>query len=429
MENFSIEMVVRILTLTEPKIFRQMGLNMSPIAGIITKLIVPPCSIRPCVQFSDSSRTRKQDDLTLKLQEILKQCQRIGKQPTPSLIQKLQIEVSTYFNNEGTSQLYAPTKHSGLQEKCILKRFKGKYGRIRGNCMGKRVDFSARTVISPGCHVDIDEVGVPQFIARKLTIDVHVTQYNLAYLTRLVQENKIISFIKPDGKKQLMKYCNTWPNIRLKLGWIVQRQLLDGDYVLLNRQPSLRKKSIMGHRVKIWSGKTIQLNLSCTQAYNADFDGDEMNIHCPQDIESQTEIRQLMAVDKQIMNAQNNKPIVTVIQDTLVGCYLLTADDTFITRDVFMNCVMHVKYPVGDITILPTPAIVSPTVLWTGKQLFSTLLPSVTVHKHDMSIVKGQLLKGRITKRTFQFIINVLCQLTTLRTCMNFMTNTQLVVI
>ena len=385
-KQFTAQTALDILLQVPPNVWTQMGLKMHPKHFILTHLIVPPCAIRPCIQFSDSCRARAQDDLTLKLQEIVKQCQRLHKndQLSEAQIYKLQVEVATYFNNEGNNQLHAPKKHSGLQEKCIIKRFKGKYGRIRGNLQGKRVDYSARTVITPGCHIDIDEVGVPAMIASKLTLSVKVTQLNHAWLMKLMRQNKIVSYVNHKQQKHLIKYCKTWPNVRLQLGWSVQRQLMDGDYVLLNRQPSLRKKSIMGHRVKIWPGKTIQLNLSCTSAYNADFDGDEMNIHCPQDIESQVEIRELMAVDKQIMNAQNNKPIVTIIQDTLLGCFIMTDDAIQISRDEWMNCVMCIKYPPKDISILPT------TQIYTGKQLFSMVLPNVSINTPTFAIKNGE---------------------------------------
>lgn len=169
---------------------------------------------------------------------------------------------------------------------------------------------------------------------------------------------------------------------------IVERHINDGDIVLFNRQPSLHKMSIMGHRVRVLDYSTFRLNLSCTTPYNADFDGDEMNIHVPQvrycyspssqTIQARAEVTELMMVHKNIISPKSNSPVMGIVQDTLLGSQKLTLRDTFITKDMAMNMMMWVDTFDGNI---PVPAVMTKNEkgkiipLWTGKQMYSLLLP------------------------------------------------------
>ena len=119
----------------------------------------------------------------------------------------------------------------------------------------------------------------------------------------------------------------------------------------------------MGHRVKVLPFQTFRLNLSVTSPYNADFDGDEMNMHVPQSYESMAEIKEIMAVQKQILAPQSNKPCMGIVQDSLLGIMLFTLRDTFLEMDRVMNLLMWIDYT----GMLPTPAIIKPRPLWTGK--------------------------------------------------------------
>jgi len=182
------------------------------------------------------------------------------------------------MNNQSLKALQTK-KHSGLPDRCIMERWKGKGGIFRGHLMGKRVNFSSRTVISPGCHIDVDEVGVPYFVAKKLTVTEVVQEYNLERLSSRVQAGHdhisgAKSYTNHQGETILLEYVPKWPPLRLQLGWKVERYLQNGDVLLFNRQPSLRKKSIMAHKVRLCPGiRTFQLNLCCTSTYNGDFDG------------------------------------------------------------------------------------------------------------------------------------------------------------
>ena len=130
--------------------------------------------------------------------------------------------------------------------------------------------------------------------------------------------------------------------MHLEIGYTVERHLQDGDYVLFNRQPSLHKMSIMGHRVKVLPYSTFRLNLSVTTPYNADFDGDEMNMHVPQSYETTAEIKEIMAVPRQIISPQSNKPVMGIVQDSLLGSMLITQRDTFIEREIAMQLCMWI---------------------------------------------------------------------------------------
>ena len=190
-------------------------------------------------------------------------------------------------------------------------------------------------------------------------------------------------------------------DVHLEIGYKVERHLKDGDYVLFNRQPSLHKMSIMGHRVKVLPYSTFRLNLSVTSPYNADFDGDEMNMHVPQSYESLAEIKEIMSVPRQIISPQSNKPVMGIVQDSLLGTMLMTQRDTFIDHEEAMQLFMWVPEvgKLGEFNRLPPPAILKPKALWTGKQIYSLLIPNLNLsnlyicHKdQNVLIERGEIL-------------------------------------
>jgi DNA-directed RNA polymerase II subunit RPB1 len=255
----------------------------NPCSWIISLLLVPPPIIRPSINFSASSRSRGQDDLTSKLVDILKcsnKLKNLGEDVESSvLFDNLQMLVATYISNEG-GNTKKTMKRSSQPEKSVVNRWKGKKGRIRGNIMGKRVDYSARTVVTGDPFIDCDEVVIPVQIAKTLTTNVHVTPLNLRLMQQMIrrghnQLDGALSVTTPDGKRILLEFANDIPDIT-HMGWKVERYLKNGDYVLINRQPSLRKKSIMAHKVIIFPNsnqKAMSISLAVTPPYNADFDG------------------------------------------------------------------------------------------------------------------------------------------------------------
>ena len=350
---------------------------------IIRYLAVCPPQVRPSVSVDASLRC--EDDLTFQYSQILKTNQELynqekigaaGHQMADSET-LLQFYVATLMNNEISSGI--AQQRSGRPIKAISTRLKGKEGRLRGNLMGKRVDFSARSVISPDPNLQLDELGVPLSVALNLTFPEAVTPMNIDYLRKLVENGptkwpgaKYI--IRDDGVRIDLRYIKNLTDIHLAYGYIVERHMKNGDFVVFNRQPSLHKMSMMGHRVHVLPYSTFRLNLSVTTPYSADFDGDEMNMHLPQSYETKSEIVNIMHVPKQIVSPQSNKPVMGIVQDTLIGIKLFTHRDNFITYDQIMNLIMWIGDYNGS---LPVPAILKPVPLWTGKQIFSLLLPKI----------------------------------------------------
>jgi DNA-directed RNA polymerase II subunit RPB1 len=167
--------------------------------------------------------------------------------------------------------------------------------------MGKRVDFSSRTVITPDPNLRLDELGVPYKVAQGLTVPESVTPQNIDKLRLLVNNGPSVwpgakYIIRHDQRQIDLSLLKCRSDVHLEVGYVVERHLQDGDYVMFNRQPSLHKMSIMGHRVKVLPYSTFRMNLSVTTPYNADFDGDEMNMHVPQSLETMAEIKELMCV-------------------------------------------------------------------------------------------------------------------------------------
>lgn len=310
---------------------------------LITVLPVPPPPVRPSVLMDSSARC--EDDLTHKLIEIVRANAALRRQTLNGAPQHilgefsalLQFHLTTYFDNGIPGQPPA-LQRSGRPIKAISARLKGKGGRVRGNLMGKRVDFSARTVITGDPNIGIDELGVPWSIALNLTFPETVTPGNRARLQALADagphpppgQTGAKCIVRADGRRVNLAYARADADRRLEVGDRVERHLRTGDLVLFNRQPSLHKMSMMGHRVRVLPFSTFRLNLSVTSPYNADFDGDEMNMHVAQSHETRAEMREIMMVPRNIVSPQANKPVIGVVQDSLLSCRLMTKRDTFI---------------------------------------------------------------------------------------------------
>ncbi len=351
---------------------------------VLWVLPVPPVSVRPSITLDNGIRS--EDDLTHKLVDIIRINQRLlenREAGAPQLIvedlwELLQYHVSTYFDNEISG--IPPSRHrSGRALRTITQRLKGKEGRFRSNLSGKRVDFSARTVISPDPLLSINEVGVPRDIAEILTVPERVTEWNIEEMKELVMKGPR-SFpganyiIRPDGRRVDLRYARNLQAVgdTLKPGFIIERHLRNGDIVLFNRQPSLHRMSIMAHEVVVVPYKTFRLTLPVCRPYNADFDGDEMNLHVPQSEEAQAESRILMRVQEQISTPRYGGPIIGAIQDFITSAYFLTrkqAKYTLSETSQLLTAAGLDSLPSSDFTDENGES------LWSGKKLFSCLLP------------------------------------------------------
>lgn len=310
---------------------------------IITVLPFPPTTVRPPTKL-DIGRMGE-DDLSIKLNEILKSNNNLRtkiQQLDNKDIQKikdidflwelLQFHITTYIDNESNKNGKTSTHRSGRPLKTLVQRIKAKEGRVRGNLMGKRVNDSGRTVITPDNQIGLDEIGVPKKIAINLIKPEIVSKINIDRLQQMVYNGmskypgaKYIITFKSKYKKILkLMSDNDRKNIKLSYGDIVCRNIIDGDWVFVNRQPSLHRMSMMGHRVVILPGETFRLNVQSVTPYNADFDGDEMNIHVPQNIESENELARLACLANQIISPKNALPIIGLVQDSVLGIYMYT---------------------------------------------------------------------------------------------------------
>lgn len=407
---------------------RLLGFSERPENMIISNLLVPPPIMRPTIMVSDGSRIRGQDDLTLKLQDILKQNRVLKKDMSDRNAENvikahemLQLHVALYMNHDSRTfhniQPKGSVRTSG-QLRSIFFRLKGKKGRVRGNLMGKRCDFTSRSVITPDPYMPIDYIGVPEVMALKQTVAEIVNPYNISRLRKAVQigSGKLGgAHAVCQGDENLflgMFDTERLDKITLRPGDVVERYLVNEDWVMFNRQPSLHKQSIMGHRVKIIPGNTFRLPVCDTSPYNADFDGDEMNMHVCQTGAANVEIREIMAVPKQIISPQSNKPIIGLVQDPVIGAYLMTQRAVVLTKLQMMDALSLLE----GAARLPPPAIVHPAPLWTGKQAFDMLfLPRLQFRRkvrqgQDDDITSwlerfvlvqdGQLLAGAMCKQS-----------------------------
>ena len=387
---------------------------------VLQVLPVPPVTVRPSIILETGIRS--EDDLTHKLVDIIRVNQRLKESKeagTPPLIVQdlvdlLQYHVTTYFDNE-VSGIPQAHHRSGRPLKTLTQRLKGKDGRFRGSLSGKRVDFSSRTVISPDPNIAISEVGIPYEVAKKLTIPETVSNWNIDKLKTLVFNGPnnypgANYIIRPDGVKIRLDYVNDRQMVADSIvpGYIIERHLSDSDIVIFNRQPSLHRMSIMAHYVRVLPYRTFRLHPAVCPPYNADFDGDEMNLHVPQSEEARSEAALLMSVQDQLISPRYGGPIIGGIRDFITGAYILTSDESYLSKEEFFNLALLGGYA----GVLPEPkGEKDGTKLYTGKQLFSLFLPkdfnfiitskwnkSIKGEGKDVVIKNGELISGVIDK-------------------------------
>ena len=353
---------------------------------ICSVLAIPPPQVRPSVVQENNQRS--EDDLTHKLFEIIKtnkmllakmdaEGSKANKGYIDELTNVLQYHIATLVDNQIPG--VAPSaQRGGRPLKSIQQRLGSKEGRIRYNLQGKRVEFSARSVITPDPNISIGELGVPIKIAMNLTVPERVTDYNRDKLYKLVQNGTATypgakTLVRADGRMISLAHVNT-KEIVLYNGDMVNRHLMDGDMVLFNRQPTLHRMSMMGHRVRVLPYNTFRLNVSAVAPYNADFDGDEMNAHIPQSSEAIQELQDIAAVPYQMISPRHQKPVIKVVQDALLGSYRITKQGDTFTRREYMNLMMWNKRFDGT---LPEPQIVGGAARWSGQQVLGNLLPPI----------------------------------------------------
>ena len=331
---------------------------------------------------------------------------------------------------------------------------------------------TGRTVIGPDPTLKMGQLAVPELMANILTVPERVTAFNKVKLQNLVNSGEVNSLIKHDGKtcinlKRFRKGTRLTPDdiivrgdtrivvvsgkeqilpgdqlIRngeyienvihsnreypIDIGWIVERRLSDGDVVLLNRQPTLHRASMMAMEVVVRPHKTLRFNLAINKPFNADFDGDEMNIHVAQTPESQAELRLIAAAKYNLISPQSSKSNMSIVQDSCLGSYTMTNGFQKITKDKFFNIACSLEMSSDEIltriqeinTVLKQKG--KRVNAYTGKGLISLFLPNDLIYEKKnnidpeeptVKIWKGVLYEGTLDKTIVSSSHNSLIQI------------------
>jgi DNA-directed RNA polymerase II subunit RPB1 len=356
---------------------------------IITSLIVPPPVLRPQVMMENGSRA--EEPLTFKLSDIIRANNAFASDPSEKNFLALQYFVASFIDSDtacpNAIKLAVRKNSQGLVQKIGTKN-----GFVRGLIMGSRCDFSARTVVESDPNLKVNQVGVPQQILFSMFFTETATKYNIEWLQTLVDRGPS----HPQGARHIFKFpvfqevdlkrCPKGrPERRVQLGDRVERYYQNGDYCHVNRQPTLHGPGIQGHEIVAHNDKVVRINTAVCTAFNADFDGDEVNLHFPQSIEAHAEVRDLMNTTQHVINITNNNPIIYPIQDTILGAHMLINDNNLSVEHVSDMCMASDVWPKSPIT--------------TGKQLFSLLLPpNLSGTFGNLIVQNGNILEGVINK-------------------------------
>ena len=428
--RFTAEIVLKIFKRISDEDVNFMG--FSPIWSrpdwmVCQVLPVAPPSVRPSVK--QDANQRSEDDLTHIYGHIIKTNkdleERIHNNAAPHVVDGL-TKVLQYFvamiANNKVKGAVPMAQRSGRPLQCITDRLNSKNGRIRGNLMGKRVDFSARSVITGDPNLSAKQLGVPKKVAMNLTKPVVVNDRNRNFLTKLVQNGPDVypgakNLEKKNGDTISLRYRDRM-SIRLENGDIVHRHMMDGDPVLFNRQPSLHRMSMMCHIAKIMEkGDTFRMNVCDTKPYNADFDGDEMNMHMPQNVLSETELRHLAAIPYQIISPSSNAPIIGIYQDSMLGTYRFTRPDIEFSPREAMNILMGFsrvdvaslagKKKITSFDILSQ--ITPPLTLKTKTKQYDDKADDYATSNNVLEILNGKYVRGQMIASTAKSVLNRIC--------------------
>lgn len=354
---------------------------------LMKNMLVPPNAVRPPPTVGDEE-IMGEDVTTRGLLQITRTLKALksrmaSKDPQTVLnftVANLQKHVNIYIDRQRS------TKTRGGQS--LADRLRGKRGRLRGNTMGKRCNYTARTVVTGDSMLGMREVGVPESIANNVTKKVTVNNINIKHLNNLLTKGKIKTVYRGD---RMFDLTHKRGRTQLEVGDKVDRALEDGDYVLFNRQPSLHRPSIMAHRVRVMPWSTFRLNLSCTTPYNADFDGDEMNLHSLQSVEAEAEMLELMSVEKNFITAASHRPVMSIVQDTLIALYEITHPDYYFDFEAMCQW-----FYVAGIKGEPPKERRK----YKGTEVVSLSFPNDLNYKRgDFEIRQGKIVSGRINKK------------------------------
>ncbi|RUS34142.1 DNA-directed RNA polymerase I complex large subunit Nuc1 [Jimgerdemannia flammicorona] len=421
----------------------------SPDLFFIETLPVAPTRFRPASVMGDKLFESPQNQL---LSKILNACDRVrdlntafkaamtdSKHPLRtertrafdllvSGIIQLQHDVNSFIDSTKNPMVL---KGRQLPPAGIRQALEKKEGLFRKHMMGKRVNYAARSVISPDPNIETSEIGIPPVFAKKLTYPEPVTHYNIKEMMRAVingpekwpgstyvqhEDGSLISLanlsvesrialantlLTPQDSTVSSSVTGAYPVRTQPTNKKVYRHLRNGDLLLLNRQPTLHKPSIMAHRARVLPGeKTIRMHYANCNTYNADFDGDEMNVHFPQNEIARAEATLIANTDNQYLVPTSGNPLRGLIQDHVVTGVWMTSRDTFLSREEYMQILYGALRPEDDGTgggrvLTVPPAIRKPLPMWTGKQVISTILGNLTVGHPPLNMSSKAKVPGK----------------------------------
>ena len=394
----TIEDIIKIFELVSPEDAKLVGLgNNMPIDFIMFDIIVPPPKLRGASHKESKNESDRMADLLISIIKADKKTRDEKLKPSEYDVNRKYI----YESHKTLVESKDAKSFRGANQVSMRMLIQGKEGIFRQFIMSKRSDFTARSVIGPDPNANFGEISVPQEWADKLTVADRIFQANKAHMNKLLQKGHITNVIKGSGPhKGLLKKVNdkNRDTIELEVGDKVNRWLQDGDYVTVNRMPTLHKQSMMAMKVKLWSNRIIGLHLSYTSPFNADFDGDEMNLHSFQIIEAIAEASGIMNVEACLPNEQNNSNIMGLVMDNIVGAYLLTYLDDLVDEDTWNDCLSRITVK-EDLVTLDARLLERGVKKYTGRALFSSLLPADLYYDNKgILIIRGILVSGVITK-------------------------------
>jgi DNA-directed RNA polymerase beta' subunit len=380
-----------------------------PRALITSVLFVPSVCLRPCVGGAKKDQSpRGESDLTYRLVKIIQSDQLLRKKKQQhgtdfvslrAALLRLQDAYTSYLDAGKSSKA---AQHDSPQQKykSIGDLLRGKEGLFRGNLCGKRVDHAARGVIAPFPGAHPTTLGVPQWIAEGMTVPETVTQWNRTRLGDLCAKRHA-KYLERGGERVNLQ---THPNPgHLMVGDVVHRRLVDDDVVLFNRQPTLSKRSMLSLRVRILPPppntseqlRVFKLPLQLTPGFNADFDGDEMNMHVPQTLEARAECESLLGVAHSVINSSDGCASVVPVQGDRLGTWQLTDPARTLTRAQWSFALGKCTDEMWRKALARPPATFpAPT-----SRLWSLALPEAYFWRDgDVDIEDGVLLRGRVGK-------------------------------
>ncbi|XP_022640325.1 DNA-directed RNA polymerase I subunit 1 isoform X3 [Vigna radiata var. radiata] len=406
----------------------------------LENIFVPPIKFRPPAKAGDDVMEHPQ---TVLLTKVLQGNISLG----DAHINKLDSSkvLSRWMDLQQSVNLLFDSKTASGQRDVgagICQLLEKKEGIFRQKMMGKRVNFACRSVISPDPYLAVNEIGIPPYFALRLSYPERVTPWNAMKLRNAILNG-------PDSHPGATHYSDKQATVKLQRnpkllsmisrklpssrgvildqgkisdqefeGKVVYRHLKDGDVVLVNRQPTLHKPSIMAHIVRVLKGeKTVRMHYANCSTYNADFDGDEINVHFPQDEISRAEAYNIVNANNQYVKPTSGDPIRALIQDHIVSASLLTKKDTFITYEEFNQLLYSSGVSMAGVgsfsgkhgqkvfmtnseceMILFPPAIWKPEPLWTGKQVISALLYYITRGSPPFTVEKNAKIPSNFFK-------------------------------